>query len=120
MKRAFLGGLMVWAVLSGAVQAHAFLLEASPKVGSADKSAPAEIRLTMSDATRPDKSTIDLFDSTGNPVPLGRVGAVGGDKSKLAASVRTTLTPGTYVVKWKAVCDGGHQTFGDFKFRVTQ
>jgi len=120
MKRAWLGGLIVWAVLCGAVQAHAFLLEASPKVGAAAKGAPSEIRLTMSDWTKPEKSSIELFDSGGHPVAMGPVGAVGGDTTRLAAQVRAKLPPGTYVVKWKAVCDGGHQTFGDFKFRGIQ
>jgi methionine-rich copper-binding protein CopC len=108
----------MWAILSVSAQAHAFLMDASPKEGGVIGQAPSEIRLKYSEWTTPGKSTISLFDEPGRPIQTGPVKPNGEDSSILIVDIKAPLTDGVYVVHWTAVGDHNHKTKGDFKFRV--
>jgi methionine-rich copper-binding protein CopC len=95
-------------------QAHAFLDHAAPRVGSTSSQSPPEVTLWMTEELEPAFSRVQVFDAKGTEVDRK-------DDKVSAATMSVSvpkLTPGTYLVKWKAVATDTHRTAGTFKFTV--
>jgi putative copper resistance protein D len=102
-------------VLSGtAVEAHAFLDHAEPRVGSTVPTAPRELSLSFTQKLEPAFSSVEVSDANGKRVELG--------KPSINASVMRVglkqLSPGTYRVRWHALSVDTHTTEGSFTFQV--
>ncbi len=105
------------AVMSGAAaDAHAFLDHAEPRVGSTVPTAPRELSLSFTQKLEPAFSSVEVTDTNGARVDLG--------KSSVSAGVMRIrlkhLSTGTYKVRWHALSADTHTTEGSFTFQVGQ
>ncbi|MBI1847868.1 MAG: copper resistance protein CopC [Candidatus Rokubacteria bacterium] len=105
------------ALATASAGAHAFLDRAEPRVGSAVRTPPAEVKLWFTQKLEPAFSTLQVTDAGGNRVDThdGRVDAADG------ALLRTGLLPlgsGRYTVTWRVLSVDTHVTSGDFTFTV--
>jgi methionine-rich copper-binding protein CopC len=96
--------------------AHAFLKQASPAVGSTVP-APTDVVITFTEGVEPAFSSIVVQDSKGDRVDTGDVHAASGDGLKLAVELKP-LVPGAYTVIWHATSVDTHKTEGRFVFTV--
>lgn len=105
------------ASIAGAAAAHAFLEQASPRVGSSIAVAPAEVRLSFSEPVEPAFCTVAVVGPPGfagaEPPRAARA-----DRRTLVAPLRRPMPPGRYVVRWRAVSVDSHITQGDFQFEL--
>jgi copper resistance protein C len=99
-----------------AARAHAFLDHAEPRVGSTVQAAPKELALFYSQNLEPAFSSVEVSDSNGARVDLG--------KPRISASTMRVglkqLPPGTYRVRWQVLSVDTHTTEGSFTFHVGQ
>jgi hypothetical protein len=102
---------------SAGAQAHAFLDHADPKVGSAVRAAPSQVRLRFTQALELPLCVVAVSGPAGFG-GSGPVKAVPGDKQAIAVSLRAPIPPGAYVVRWRVVSADTHTTEGDFTFKV--
>ncbi len=98
--------------------AHAFLVHASPPVGSELPVSPAAVTITYTEGVEPDFSTIEVDDSHGTRVDKADPHLLGGDETKLSVSL-PKLPPGEYTVIWHVTSVDTHKTEGRFTFSVT-
>jgi methionine-rich copper-binding protein CopC len=103
--------------VAGPSAAHAFLQQASPRVGSAVTPAPNEVRLSFSE---PLEIAFSRFTVTGPPGfgGLGPVSLAANDRRVLTGQLRGPTPSGRYTVHWRVVSIDGHATEGDFHFDV--
>jgi copper resistance protein C len=101
---------MAWA------QAHAFLDHSLPAVGSTVTLAPKEVTLWFTEKLEPAFSSIQVLDGNGNRLDAGSQ-ADTKDPSMMTVRLKP-LSPGRYVVVWKAVSVDTHITTGSFEFNV--
>ena len=106
--------LLLAAVTTASVSAHADLIASEPAAGSTVPGSPNTIRLSFSQPLQ-GTSTIQLFTGQFQPV-TGLTTSVAG--SELQALVGQRLEPATYTVQWSAATDDGHTTEGSFQFAV--
>lgn len=111
-----------WKILSGAVllihmaaaYAHAHLHKSTPADGSVITAAPSTVVLTFSEAARLTAAWIQKGDEPKlklEPLP---------EKSAAEVTVPVpALTPGSYVVSWRAVSADGHVTPGQIHFTLS-
>jgi methionine-rich copper-binding protein CopC len=113
-RRAALAGVLV-ALAPGRAQAHAVLLESTPKLGGQVKSGTIALRLRFNSRIDVERSRLTLIwpDKTANPLHIEADGA--GDIFTAVA----TLRPGAYVLRWQVLAIDGHITRGDVPFTVT-
>lgn len=109
---------LAWILSAEPADAHAFLEQATPRVGGVVEVPPAELRLRFSEAMDPTLSQITLTTNDGGVIALGPLAVVPGDERTLVAATPATLAPGVYRVRWRAVSRDAHATTGDFTFRV--
>lgn len=124
---AAVAGAVAW-VPGTTVWAHASLVSSSPAANSVLERGPAEIVLRFDEDVEATLSTIEVFDDTGDAVPVGEVGAgepIAGDAttddaSVVAASVTdgASLPEGLYAVRWTITSLDGHVIEGAFAFQV--
>lgn len=108
-----------YATATAKANAHAFLSKATPAVGSSIKVTPAEVRLRFSEEIQPAFSQVKVFDSNGREVDKRNQHADKSDAAVLAVGI-PKLQNGKYRVVWKAMCDCGHITHGEFSFQVNE
>jgi methionine-rich copper-binding protein CopC len=101
----------------GAAHAHAFLDHADPRVGNTVKSAPRIVSLWFTQNLEGSFSTIEVFDSSGALMNIGKASVDGNDRKLLRVAVKA-MPPGTYTVKWHVLSVDTHTTDGNFTFRV--
>lgn len=109
---------IAWLAHVNPAAAHAFLEQASPRVGSAVETSPSELRLRFSEAVEPAFSRITLATKDGAAIVIGEAALDPNDERTLVAAVRGTLAPGVYRVSWRVVSRDTHITTGDFLFAV--
>jgi len=101
-------------VANTAVEAHAFLDHAEPRVGSTVPTGPREVILFYSQNLEPAFSSVEVSDGNGARVDLG--------KPRISAGVMRVglkqLPPGTYKVRWEVLSVDTHTTEGSFSFHV--
>ena len=119
MKRTIISLFLI--VLSGAarVEAHAFLKDAEPKVGSTIETSPGEIRIRFTENIEPAFSSIQVFDASGKEVDKHDVHLDRSDRALLHVSL-PRLGAGIYKVVWRVVSVDTHVTNGNFTFRVNR
>ena len=103
---------MMLAVASVA-SAHAHLKQSSPAQGAVVSTAPAQIVLTFSEPAL--VTSLSIQHDANQPEKLGPL--------PKAADVTVTvptpgLTPGKYVVTWRAISDDKHITSGQVRFTI--
>ena len=103
-------------LLPAAAHAHAFLVHASPKVGSTVATAPRELLLWFTEKLEPAFSSVEVRNAQG-AVVSGKAQVAGGDGSELRIPLKA-LPPGTYSVSWRVLSVDTHRTQGSFSFRV--
>src|SRR5579863_8726842 len=80
--------------------AHAFLDNATPKVGSVVTAPPKAIRIQFTQPVEPAFSHIRLFNVNGKAVDIGPATTDPSDSTQLSAPITGTLAPGQYEVRW--------------------
>jgi methionine-rich copper-binding protein CopC len=117
MKRAILSLLLI--VLAGLAQleAHAFLRDAEPGVGSTVQTSPNEVRIWFTEKLEAAFSSIQVFDASGKEVDKRDVHLDRSDGALLHVSL-PRLGAGTYKVVWRVVSVDTHVTNGNFTFRI--
>lgn len=103
--------------LGSAATAHAFLQQASPRVGSVVAAGPAEVRLSFSEPVEPAFCVVTVA----GPPGFGGAAppkAAANDRRILLVPIRGPTPPGRYVVRWRVVSVDSHVTQGDFHFEV--
>jgi methionine-rich copper-binding protein CopC len=99
-----------------AALAHAFLDNATPKVGAVLRAAPKAIRMQFTQPIEPAFSHICLFTRDGKPVNTGPVATEPSDQTQVIAPIVGTLPPGRYEVRWDVLSVDTHRTNGHFPF----
>jgi methionine-rich copper-binding protein CopC len=119
MKYTIVGLLLI--VLTGVVQveAHAFLKDAKPAVGSTVQTSPNEVRIRFTENIEPAFSSIQVFDASEKEVDKRDVHLDRSDRALLHVSL-PRLGAGIYKVVWRVVSVDTHVTNGSFTFRVTR
>jgi copper resistance protein C len=102
--------------VSGAF-AHAQLSKAAPPAGGAVPAAPTEVTLSFSEKLEPSFSTVVVRDAIGKLVDKGEAHVDKVDRTVMRISL-DALTPGIYIVEWRALTADTHKTEGAFIFRV--
>jgi methionine-rich copper-binding protein CopC len=101
------------------IEAHAFLKEAEPSVGSTVPASPNEVRIRFTENIEPAFSSIQVFDVSGKEVDKRDVHLDRSDRALLHVSL-PRLGAGIYKVVWRVVSVDTHVTNGNFTFRVTR
>jgi|GEM_PF-812899 len=110
---------MVIAILFGShtsAVAHAFLDNATPKVGSVVTAPPKIIRIQLTQRVEVAFSHIHLFTAGGQEIVMGPAAADPSDQTVLSAPVAGTLAAGQYEVRWDVLSVDTHRTNGHFPF----
>lgn len=117
MRRLIVSLLLICVASSGRLEAHAFLKNATPAVGSTIPTSPGEVRISFSEKIEPAFSMIQVFDASGKQVDKHDVHVSHSDQSVMAISL-PPLQAGTYKVVWRVVSIDTHVTKGSFTFRI--
>ena len=104
---------------SARVEAHAFLKDANPEVGSTVQTSPSEVRIRFTENIEPAVSTIEVFDASGKEVDKRDLHLDRSDRALLHVSL-PPLGAGTYKVVWRVVSVDTHVTNGNFTFRIVR
>jgi methionine-rich copper-binding protein CopC len=102
--------------LEPGAQAHAFLDNATPKVGAVVTVVPKAIRMQFTQPIEPAFSHIRLFAQDGKPVNTGPAATDPSDQTQLIAPIVGALAPGRYEVRWDVLSVDTHRTNGHFPF----
>src|SRR6476620_7939052 len=116
MKRAVRLFLIILAG-TAQVEAHAFLRDAEPAVGSTVQTSPKEVRIRFTENIEPAFSSIQVFDASGKEVDKRDVQLDRSDRALLRVSL-PRLGAGIYKVVWRVVSVDTHVTNGNFTFQV--
>ena len=119
MKHVIIGFFVILLAESGRLEAHAFLKDAHPAVGSTVQTPPNEVQIRFTEKIEPTLSRIQVFDASGKEVDNRDVHLDHFDGALLHVSL-PRLGAGTYKVLWRVVSIDTHVTNGDFTFRVAR
>jgi copper transport protein len=101
-----------------AVQAHAFLVRAEPRVGSNVNKAPTEVCVRFSETVQTDLSSIRVFDASGKQVDKKDTHSDRANPDVLCVSLTPALASGAYKVVWHVTSADTHTTGGNFRFEI--
>ena len=119
MKRGILILLLIALTGVARVEAHAFLMDAEPAVGSTVQTSPNEVRIRFTENIEPAFSSIQVFDPSGKEVDKHDVHLDRSDRALLHVSL-PRLGAGVYKVVWRVVSVDTHVTNGSFTFRISR
>jgi methionine-rich copper-binding protein CopC len=119
MKRTIVSLFVIVLTGTGRLEAHAFLKDAEPGVGSTIRTSPNEIRIRFTENIEPAFSSIQVFDASGKEVDKRDVHLDRSDRAILHVSL-PRLGAGIYKVVWRVVSVDTHVTNGSFTFRVSR
>jgi methionine-rich copper-binding protein CopC len=111
--------LLILVAASTRLEAHAFLKDADPGVGSTIQTSPGEVRIRFTENIEPTVSSIQVFDASGKEVDKRDLHVDRSDHALLHVSL-PWLGAGTYNVVWRVVSVDTHVTSGNFTFRVVR
>ena len=97
--------------------AHAQLKAATPAAGGAVAEAPSEGTLNFSEKLESAFSTVIVRDAVGKRVNKADAQVDKADRTIMRVAL-DPLTPGVYIVEWRALTADTHKTEGAFVFRV--
>jgi len=110
---------LVLIVGSARLEAHAFLKQADPGVGSTVRTSPGEVRIRFTENIEPAVSSIQVFDASGKEVDKRDLHLDPSDHALLHVSL-PSLGAGIYKVVWRVVSVDTHVTNGNFTFRIVR
>ena len=110
---------LILVAASARLEAHAFLKDAEPGVGSTVQKSPSEVRIRFTENIEPAFSSIQVFDASGEEVDKRDLNLDRSDHALLHVSL-PRLGVGVYKVVWRVVSVDTHVTNGNFTFRVTR
>jgi copper resistance protein C len=118
MKRFVLPAIAIAITMSAPtiVLAHAFLDNATPKVGSVVTAPPKAISIQFTQPVEAAFSHIHLFAADGKAVDTDPAATNPADGTQLTAPIIGTLAPGQYEVRWDVLSVDTHRTNGHFPF----
>jgi len=119
MKRIVFIFFLIILTESARLEAHAFLKDAQPEVGSTVQTSPSEVRIRFTENIEPAVSSIQVFDASGKEVDKRDLHLDGSDHALLHVSL-PQLDAGTYKVVWRVVSVDTHVTNGNFAFRIVR
>lgn len=119
MKRTIVSLFLIVVAGTARVEAHAFLKDAKPGVGSTVQTSPNEVRIRFTENIEPAFSSIQVFDASEKEVDKRDVHLDRSDRALLHVSL-PRLAAGIYKVVWRVVSVDTHVTNGSFTFRVTR
>jgi methionine-rich copper-binding protein CopC len=119
MKRRILILLLIALTGVARVEAHAFLMDAEPAMGSTVQASPNEVRIRFTENIEPAFSSIQVFDASGKEVDKRDVHLDRSDRALLHVSL-PHLGTGIYKVVWRVVSVDTHVTNGNFTFRISR
>ena len=108
---------LILVAASARLEAHAFLKDANPGVGSTIQTSPSEVLIRFTENIEPAVSSIQVFDASGKEVDKHDLHLDRSDHALLHISL-PQLGVGTYKVVWHVVSVDTHVTEGDFTFKV--
>ena len=111
------GALLIALALSQNVGAHAFPMQADPRVGATIANSPSHVRIWFDGQLEPAFSAIAVYNSAKQQVDKGNGHVNSADATILEVDL-PNLVPGTYRVYWKALAKDTHVTEGDFSFAI--
>ena len=104
-------------LVAAQLEAHAFLKNAEPGVGSTVQTAPSEVLIRFTENIEPDVSSVQVFDASGKEVDKRDLHLDRSDHALVHVSL-PQLSAGTYKVVWRVVSVDTHVTNGNFMFHV--
>jgi Uncharacterized protein, homolog of Cu resistance protein CopC len=104
-------------LVAAQLEAHAFLKNAKPGVGSTVQTAPSEVLIRFTENIEPAVSSVQVFDASGKEVDKRDLHLDRSDHALLHVSL-PQLSAGTYKVVWRVVSVDTHVTNGNFTFHV--
>jgi copper resistance protein C len=110
---------LILVAASAGLEAHAFLKDANPGVGSTLQTSPNEVRIRFTENIEPAFSSIQVVDAFGKEVDKHDLHLDRFDHALLHISL-PELRAGTYKVVWRVVSVDTHVTNGNFTFRVVR
>ena len=110
---------LILVVGSARLEAHAFLKDADPGVGSTIQTSPGEVRIRFTENIELAVSSIQVFDASGKEVDKRDLHLDRSDHALLHVSL-PQLDAGIYKVVWRVVSVDTHVTTGNFTFRVVR
>src|SRR5437773_9296806 len=119
MKRTIVSLFLIVLTGAGRVEAHAFLKDAEPGVGSTIQASPSEVRIRFTENIEPAFSSIQVFDASGKEVDKRDVHLDRSDHALLHISL-PRLDAGIYKVVWRVISVDKHVTNGSFTFRIVR
>jgi methionine-rich copper-binding protein CopC len=119
MKRTIVSLFLIILAGTAQVEAHAFLRDAEPGVGSTVQASPNEVRIRFTEDIEPAFSSIQVFDASGKEVDKHDVHLDRSDRAMLHVSL-PRLGAGIYKVVWRVVSVDTHVTNGNFTFRINR
>ena len=111
--------LMIFVAGLARLEAHAFLKDANPGVGSTIQTSPTEVQIRFTENIEPALSCIQVCDASGKQVDKRDLHLDRSDQALLHVSL-PRLSAGTYKVVWRVVSVDTHVTNGNFTFRVVR
>jgi len=119
MKCIGLTFFLILAAGSARLEAHAFLKDAVPGVGSTVQTSPSEVRIRFTENIEPALSRIQVFNGSGKEVDKRDVHLDRTNQALLHVSL-PRLGAGTYKVIWRVVSVDTHVTNGNFTFQIAR
>jgi methionine-rich copper-binding protein CopC len=119
MKRTIVSLFLIVVAGTARVEAHAFLKDAKPGVGSTVQTSPNEVRIRFTENIEPAFSSIQVYNASGKEVDKRDVHLDRSDQTMLHVSL-PPLEAGIYKVVWRVVSLDTHVTNGNFTFRVVR
>jgi len=111
--------VLILVAASVRLEAHAFLKDANPGVGSTIQTSLSEVRIRFTENIEPAVSSIQVFDASGKEVDKHDLHLDRSDHALLHISL-PQLRAGTYKVVWRVISVDTHVTNGNFTFRVVR
>jgi methionine-rich copper-binding protein CopC len=119
MKRIILTFLLILLAESARLEAHAFLKDAQPGVGSTVQTSPSEVRIRFTENIEPAFSSVQVLDASRKEVDKRDLHLDRSDHALLHVSL-PRLGAGIYKVVWRVVSVDTHVTNGSFTFQVVR
>lgn len=113
-SRWLIGGTVALLLVGSTADAHAFLEEADPRVGSTVHEVPREVTLRFTQDLEPAFSTVIITDAAGARVDGGKPNF---DGNIIRVPLRE-IGAGKYRVTWRVLSVDTHPTEGSFSFVV--
>jgi copper transport protein len=114
-------GLALAAAAAGAAapaaSAHATLETTSPERGAVLEKPPEQVTLGFDEPVEAAFGAVRVFDASGTQVRTGPLRRPGGDDSRLAVALPSSLKQGAYTVTYRVVSADGHPISGGLTFR---